>query len=62
MSFFASLEDSDLSLWSTIKNFAPNPFSIEYILAKNANAKLSGPPETATMKSSEMSRFFLNFL
>ena len=45
-----------------IKNFETNPFFIEYILVKKAKARLSGPPDTATIKSSFKSNDFSNFL
>ena len=46
----------------TIKNFGLRFFLIEYIFAKKANARLSGPPETATMKSWLILKDFSNLL
>ena len=46
----ASSVDSFLNLWSTIKYLGLRLFLKANNFVKNANAKLSAPPDTATIK------------
>ena len=51
-----------LALTFLAKIYSVKNFLIEYILAKKDNARLSGPPDTATIKLSLIFKCFSNFL